>query len=88
MATTVYSTPNCVQCRATYRKLDGLNAKYDSVILAAGSDEEAAVHAILASDPSFGRIAPMVIHEAEGVTTIWTGYQPAKIEELCAAGLA
>lgn len=80
MATTVYSTPNCVQCKATYRKLDGLNIEYKKVILLEGSADEVAVHAILAGDPTLGRIAPMVIHEQGGITVIWTGYNPDMIE--------
>lgn len=84
MATTIYSTPQCVQCAATYRKFDKLKLEYTKVILEPGSKNEAAVHAVLADDPTLGRIAPMVIHEQDGETKIWTGYQPALIEGLAA----
>lgn len=80
MATTVYSTPNCVQCRATYRKLDQLGIEYTKVILVPDSADDAAVQAILAADPSLERVAPMVIHEQDGITTIWTGNQPDMID--------
>ena len=82
----VYSTPNCVQCRATYRKLDQLRVDYKKVTLGDDPADREAVDAILESDPTLDRIAPMVIvGNGDGEPDmIWTGYQPASIEKYCA----
>lgn len=68
---TVYTKPGCVQCNATYRKLDakGINYKVIDVSL----DDEA-----LAITKELGYMqAPVVVTD----TDHWSGYNPDKIEE-------
>ena len=72
MTVTVYTKPSCVQCNATYRKLDALGIRYE--VLDLSQDEEA-----LEMTKSLGYMqAPVVIAGDEH----WSGFRPDKIEEL------
>ena len=69
---TVYSKPSCVQCTATYRKLDENGMDYTLVDV---SEDEAA----LARIKELGYLqAPVVM--VDGVH--WSGFRPDKIDEL------
>lgn len=70
---TVYSQPACVQCTATYRKLDALAVKYRVVDVS--RDPEA-----LDKIKGLGYLqAPVVITE-DG--THWSGFDPSRLEAL------
>ncbi len=66
---TVYSKPNCVQCRATKRALDNLGVNYGDIDVA--TDAEALAHI-----QGLGyRQVPVV----ETVDAHWAGYRPDRI---------
>ena len=69
---TVYSKPSCVQCTATYRRLDAKGISYK--ILDVSQDEEA-----LDKIKSLGHLqAPVVVT----VDSNWSGFRPDLIDEL------
>jgi glutaredoxin-like protein NrdH len=71
--TTVYTKPNCVQCNMTKRHMDKIGVKYRTVDIT--EDKEALNKLIELGYKS----APVVM--TEGGQT-WSGFQPAKIDEL------
>ena len=72
MTITVYSKPACVQCNATYRALDQLDAEYTVVDISQEADARDYVM-------SLGHLqAPVVIVDGEH----WSGYRPDRIKEL------
>ena len=72
MTITVYSKPACVQCNATYRALDKLEADYTVVDISQDADARDYVM-------SLGHLqAPVVIVDGEH----WSGYRPDRIKEL------
>ncbi|WP_028045456.1 glutaredoxin-like protein NrdH [Cellulomonas sp. URHE0023] len=72
MTITVYSKPACVQCTATYRALDKLEADYDVVDISQDADARDYVM-------SLGHLqAPVVIVDGEH----WSGYRPDRIKAL------
>lgn len=74
MSVTVYSKPSCVQCTATYRKLDQLNIPYEIVDITL--DPEARDFAL-----SLGHMsAPVVVVGEES----WGGYNPERLTQLAA----
>ncbi|WP_300345606.1 glutaredoxin-like protein NrdH [Nesterenkonia sp.] len=74
-AATVYTTPGCVQCNATFRALDNAGITYTTVDV---STDAAAVEKLR----KLGHTqAPVVITE----TDHWSGFRPDKISELAAA---
>lgn len=75
MTTTVHSKPSCVQCTATFRKLDKEGISYEVVQLT-----EESVEAFKAD----GHMQAPVIVSPIGT---WAGFMPAKIMELKEAGL-
>ena len=68
---TVYSKPSCVQCTATYRKLDDNGMEYTLVDV---SEDESA----LARIKDLGYLQAPVVVAPNGH---WSGYRPDKIEE-------
>ncbi|MBF6358182.1 glutaredoxin-like protein NrdH [Nocardia higoensis] len=69
MRITVYTKPNCVQCRFTYKKLDDLEAEYDLVYMTEDPDA-------LAYIQSLGyKQAPVVVAGEQH----WGGYAPDKL---------
>lgn len=71
---TVYSKPSCVQCTATYRKLDENKAEFTLVDIS----EDAAA---LARIKDLGYLqAPVVV----GPNGHWSGYRPDKLDEAIA----
>lgn len=69
---TVYSKPACVQCTATYRRLDTRGISYK--ILDVSVDEEA-----LEEIKALGYLqAPVVITDEDH----WSGFRPDKIDRL------
>lgn len=69
----VYSQPNCVQCKATYRALERAQIEYTVVDLT--EDEQA-----MAMVKSLGYVAaPVVIVDSENH---WSGYRPDLIKKL------
>ncbi|MFB9377308.1 glutaredoxin-like protein NrdH [Kineococcus gynurae] len=74
MSITVFSTPSCVQCSATYRALDRKGLAYDVVDV---TTDEAA----LATVKSLGYVqAPVVLVGEEH----WSGFRPDRINALAA----
>lgn len=72
MAITLYSKENCVQCKATVRKLEDLGVEYEYIDVVA--DAEA-----LDKIKSLGYLqAPVVITDTEH----WSGYRPDKLKSL------
>jgi glutaredoxin-like protein NrdH len=72
---TVLSKPACVQCTATYRRLDACGIEYE--ILDMSVDATA-----LAQAKELGYLqAPVVIVAGEDH---WSGFRPDKIDELAA----
>lgn len=71
---TVYSQPACVQCIATYRKLDALELDYTVVNLEGDPDALEHVKAL-----GYLR-APVIIAGDEH----WSGYRPDKIDAIAA----
>ncbi|MBD8535655.1 glutaredoxin-like protein NrdH [Plantibacter sp. CFBP 13570] len=71
MSVTVYSKPNCVQCTATHRFLDG-KVEYTVVDLSEAPDALETVKAL-------GYLqAPVVVTD----TGHWSGFRPDKLAEL------
>lgn len=72
MQVTVYSTPSCVQCNATYRALDRQGIAYTVVDL---SQDAAAMEMV----KSLGYTqAPVVMAGSEH----WSGFRPDRISSL------
>lgn len=70
---TVYSQPNCVQCAATYKKLEQLGLPFTTIDITV--DLEAREYVL-----SLGfKQAPVVV-TSEG--EMWSGYVPSKIHRL------
>lgn len=69
---TVYSKENCVQCTATYRKLDDLNVPYEVVDLS--KDPKA-----LEYTKSLGHLQAPVVVAGE---SHWSGFRPDLIDTL------
>lgn len=71
---TVVSSPDCVQCNATYRALDKKGAVYTVDL-----DPESNDH-VLAKDLGFMRAPVVLIRDKEGaLVDEWSGFQPDKI---------
>lgn len=69
MSITVYSTPSCVQCKATYRALDKKGVPYEVVDVTTDAQALAMVHGL-------GYIqAPVVVAGDEH----WSGFRPDRI---------
>lgn len=74
MSITVYSTPSCVQCRATYAALERSGLEYTVVDVT--TDAEA-----LATVRGLGYVqAPVVVAGGEH----WSGFRPDRIQRLAA----
>lgn len=68
----VYTQPSCVQCTATYRKLNSLGVEFDTIDVS--TDESA-----LAFVRELGyQQAPVVVVGSEH----WSGYQPDRLEAI------
>lgn len=70
---TVYSKPGCVQCTATYKRLDMRGVEYDVVDI---SDDPGARDYVLSLGYSQ---APVVFVDKDNH---WGGYNPSKIDAL------
>jgi len=69
MSITVYSTPSCVQCKATYRALDKQGVPYEVVDVTTDAQALAMVHGL-------GYVqAPVVVAGDEH----WSGFRPDRI---------
>ena len=78
MSITVYSTPSCVQCKATYRALDRKGLAYEVVDVTADAQALETVR-------SLGYVqAPVVIAGDEH----WSGFRPDRIDALAARAAA
>ncbi|MGI4896600.1 MAG: glutaredoxin-like protein NrdH [Janthinobacterium lividum] len=74
MSITVYSTPSCVQCKATYRALDRSGLPYQIVDVTTDA-------AALQTVRSLGYVqAPVVVSGDEH----WSGFRPDRINALAA----
>jgi glutaredoxin-like protein NrdH len=70
---TVYSKPNCVQCTATYRALDGQGIEYQVVDLT-GSD---AALEYVTQELGYSQAPVVVVDEHDH----WSGFRPDKISQ-------
>lgn len=66
---TVYTTPGCVQCNATFRALDSAGLSYETIDLSQSLDALEHVKALGYAH------APVV----EAPTDHWSGFRPDKI---------
>jgi glutaredoxin-like protein NrdH len=69
----VYSKPNCVQCTATYRALDGQGTDYQVVDLT-GSD---AALEYVTQELGYSQAPVVVVDEHDH----WSGFRPDKIAQ-------
>lgn len=77
MTITVYSKPSCVQCTATYRKMDAEGVLYDV------QDAHAEENAPLIAELRHMRAPVVVVRDDDGkITDHWSGFVPGKITEL------
>lgn len=75
MTVTVYTKPNCVQCKATYRALDNQGVEYSKVDVSEDGDA-------LVTIKNLGYLqVPVVLTEAGDH---WSGFRPDKINALAA----
>ncbi|MFB9375854.1 glutaredoxin domain-containing protein [Kineococcus gynurae] len=73
---TVFSTPSCVQCRATYRSLDRSGLAYTVVDVTEDDAARATVTAL-------GYVqAPVVMVGSPEQGEHWSGFRPDRIEAL------
>ncbi|MFS0703245.1 glutaredoxin domain-containing protein [Cellulomonas sp. 179-A 9B4 NHS] len=73
---TVYSTPGCVQCTATYRALDKIGAS--SVVVDLADETNAAAREWVTEDLGYSQAPIVVIDENQH----WSGYRPDRIATL------
>ena len=74
MTVTVYSKPACVQCNATYRRLDNKGINYEVIDIS--QDPDARDYVL-----SLGHLAAPVVIAGD---TSWAGYKPEAIDALAA----
>lgn len=74
---TVYSKPNCPQCTATYRKLEGLSAEYASVDMSQDPEALSFVRSL-----GYSQAPVVVVRDAQGsVIRHWSGFRPDMIKK-------
>jgi glutaredoxin-like protein NrdH len=76
MSVTVYTMPNCVQCKNTYRFLDKYGVEYTTIDIY--EDQSAAG---VLEKYNF-QSAPVVVVDANGAEDAWCGFRPEKIAAL------
>jgi len=69
---TVYTTPACVQCHTTKRKLDSLGIEYDVVDVSTDLDSLEYIRSLGYTQ------APVVVTDNDS----WSGFRPDKIATL------
>lgn len=74
---TVYSTPSCVQCKATYMALDKAGIEYEVIDLATDAESREMV----TKDLGYSSAPVVIVEYADGTAEHWAGFQPAKITE-------
>lgn len=77
MGITVYSTPSCAQCQATYRALDKKGITYEVVNLT----ESAAAMEYVTGDLGYSQAPVVVVDEHDH----WSGFRPDQILRIAAA---
>lgn len=74
---TVYSKPNCPQCTATYRKLNGLNISHESVDVTQEPEALSFIRSL-----GYSQAPVVVVRDAQGnVTRHWSGFRPDMIKK-------
>ena len=73
---TVYTKPNCQQCRSTFRALDKAGLDYTAVDISVDTEARDYVLAL-------GYLAAPVV--VAGPDTHWSGHRVSRIDELAAA---
>lgn len=76
--TTVYSTPNCQQCRLTYRALDAAGITYRIVDLSL-PENSAAVQYVT---EELRYIQAPIVVSGDDDENHWSGFRPDKISQL------
>jgi glutaredoxin-like protein NrdH len=79
MSVTVYSMPNCVQCKNTYAFLDKYGVDYTTI------DIKEDPSAMLILEKYNFQSAPVVVVENEDNEDAWCGFRGDKIKELAAS---
>ncbi|WP_370517414.1 glutaredoxin-like protein NrdH [Pseudactinotalea sp. HY160] len=74
---TVYTTPSCIQCETTKRKLARSQIPYETVDLSTDADAMAMIKA-----QGFTQAPIVVARDADGGKQTWSGFRPDKIKEL------
>ena len=81
LSVTVYSTPNCQQCKATYRHLDKLGIPYEVVDITEPANAELLTW--ITNDLGYDA-APVVVVDQDP-DNHWNRYRPDRITRLAAA---
>jgi len=79
---TVYSTPNCQQCKMTYRALEAKGIAFEVVEVA----ENPAALEFITDELGYSR-APVVVVDQEPQNH-WSGFRPDLVENLAKANAA
>lgn len=81
LSVVLYTTPSCVQCNATKRKLTDLGVAFRTVDLSL--PEHADAHTYVTDVLGF-KAAPVVVvyDDSDEVDRSWSGFQPAELEAL------
>lgn len=74
---TVYSKPSCVQCNATYRALEKEGIEYTVIDMTTDAES----FALVKDELGYAQAPVVVVEDAEGNATHWSGFRPDKIAE-------
>lgn len=77
LSITVYSKPHCIQCVATYRKLNGLGALYESVDVSEDPEALSFIQSL-----GYSQAPVVVVKDAKGaIVKHWSGFRPDLIRK-------
>ena len=74
---TLYTQPACVQCTATYRKLDARGVLYEVVDVSQDADALALVKSL-----GHLRAPVVVVREGDEIVEHWSGFDPDRCDAL------
>lgn len=85
MNVTVYSTPGCTQCNATYRALKKKGVDHNVIDVTQDADAHAVTQEL-----GYSKAPVVVIRTNDEIVKHWSGFNPENIEELALerAGIA
>ncbi|WP_036321782.1 glutaredoxin family protein [Microbacterium sp. B24] len=79
---TVYTSPSCVQCAMTKRKLDELGVHYAVVDLAVPEHAEAHTYVTGVLGYKAAPVVAVYLGAENDLADHWQGYQPERLEAL------